>query len=429
VTAFEERLWWAIRPQWLWRLLRLSLRSFWIAAAVAASGWLASRAAGWPVPLLAWLAGGFALFMLLLSITALWPLSLRQIAQRVDGTFGLADRMVTAHEIARRAPRNYVEARLIENSQRQLARVRARLLRAPRVPWVDLELCLLAILGLYACFLLSGPPAPLSAEIPPPAFEPLAPLSGPVEVPLPGAPPELSGSAAAPAPGGQPIDPAAAQQALEALAEALGQQSITQAAGDALGQGNAEQAAEALRELADQADGLSEAAREALADSLRQAAEDTANASPEIAQEILESANALEYGNATGALEDLAQLVEDLDAARQGGLAQEEEQPGAGSGAGQGAGSGSGGTTGRETQPEGSTERLQGESEVVDLPEDEATGDSVLQPPRPDSEASEQRSTPYTHTGASGSGGSPGTDPLSFPWRLRDVVQKYFSPR
>jgi hypothetical protein len=252
-----------------------------------------------------------------------------------------------------------------------------------------------------------------------------------VEVPLPGAPPELSGIVPVPGPGGQPIDPAAAQQALEALAEALSQQSITQAAGAALGQGDAEQAAEALRELADEADGLSEAARNGLADSLREAAADTADAAPEIAQQIGATADRLEHGNATGALEDLAQLVEDLDAAQQEGMASGEEQPGGSGGAGQGAGEGSGGTTGRETQPEGSTERLQGESEVVDLPEDEeaADEDTVLQPPQPDSEASDQRSTPYTHTGASGSGGSPSTDPLSFPWRLRDVVQRYFSPR
>ena len=428
MNTFEQWVWWAVRPQWFWRLLRLSLRSFWISTALSAASWLAVRSALPPAsPMLhvLWATVSFALFMILLSLTTLWPISMVKLARRLDVTFSLADRLTTAHEVAQRAPQNYLEARLLQSSRGILTGVRSRLLRAPRVPWVDFELSVLAVLAIYACYLLSGAVAVRPPDIPNAAYEPPPSLAAEVEVPLPGAPPDLNGAPADEAPGGdgQPTDPGAAQQALEALAEALSEQSITQSAGAALAQGDTGRAAEALRELADQAGSLSEQSLQALAESLREAAQETQGASPEVAEAINEAANALQGGDPSSGLENLAQLVEQLDEALRNG--------GAGDDVGLGAGAGSGGTTGREIQADGSTERLQGESEMVDLPEDELPPDeeSILQPPQDDSEATEQRSTPYTHTGATGSGGTQAGDPLTFPWRLRDVVQRYFSPR
>jgi HPt (histidine-containing phosphotransfer) domain-containing protein len=429
MNTFEQRVWWAVRPQWFWRMLRLGLRTFWISAALSAAGWLAARSALPPaahMPLAVWVAGGFALFVILLPVIALWPISMANLARRLDVTFKLADRLTTAHEVAQsQTPQNYLEARLLHSSRGLLTGVRSRLLRAPRVPWVDFELSLLAVLAIYACYLLSGAAVVRPPNIPGAAHEPPPPLAAEVEVPLPGAPPELNGAPDGDAPGGdgEPTDQGAAQQAMEALAEALSEQSITQSAGAALAQGDTSRAAEALRELADQAGSLSEQSLEALAESLREAAQETQGASPEAAEAINEAANALQGGDPSSGLEDLAQLVEQLDEALQEGAV--------GEGAGQGGGAGSGGSTGRETQTDGSTERLQGESEVVDMPEDELPPDEegILQPPQDDSEATEQRSTPYTHTGATGSGGTQAGDPLTFPWRLRDVVQRYFSPR
>lgn len=424
--AYAARLWWAVQPQWLWRLVRLTLRCFWIAATTAAVGWLATRALGLAAPLPAWLGGGFALFMLLLPLVALWPVPLARLARRVDQAFGLGDRVTTAREIAARAPQNYMEGRLLTATHHLLGTVRARLLRAPRVPWVDLELSALAVLALYGVYLLSGPTPPRTPDIPPTGYEALAPLADEVQVPLPGDP----GQAVAPADAaGQTVDPAAAQQVLDALAEALSENSVTETAGAALAQGDTDRAADALRELADAADELSQSTRDALAQSLREAAAETRDTAPDAAEQIQATADALAGGDASEAsigLEDLAQLIEDLDTAREPG-----QGTGAGdSGQGQGAGSGSGDSTGRETQTEGTTERLEAASEPVELPEDELPADEagVLQPPDHTSTATDQRDTPYTHTGATGAGGDNPADPLSFPWRLKHVVQRYFSP-
>jgi hypothetical protein len=195
VSNFEDRMWWAVRPHWAWRMLRLALRCFWIAAAVAGVGFLAGQSSGWRVPFVAWLAGGYALFMLLLAIVALWPISPRGVARRLDLAFRLSDRLATAYEIAQRQPRNYLEQRLLETSHQLLGGVRRRLERQPRVPWLDLEMGALALLSLYACYLLAGPLAPAAPDIPPAAYNPPAPLLAEVEVPLPGAPPDLNGGA------------------------------------------------------------------------------------------------------------------------------------------------------------------------------------------------------------------------------------------
>lgn len=421
--AYEARLWWAVQPQWLWRLARLTLRCAWVAALAAALGWLTTRALDLAVPLVSWLAAGFALFMLLLPLVALWPLPLKAIARRMDASFGLADRVTTAHEIAQRKPQNYMEARLLTATHRLLGTVRARLVRAPRVPWVDLELVGLAALALYGCYLLAGPTPPATPVIPPPVYEGLPPLASDVTVPLPGQ--------GVVAPADQVvIDAAAAQQVLQALIEALNANSVTQPAGAALAQGDTHGSAQALRGVADAADGLSAGTRAALAQSLAEAAAQTRPLVPSASKRILATAGALlseTPGVAAAGLEDLAQLIEDLEVARQPDQTDGQGQ----NGDAEGAGSGSGDATGRETEADGTTERLEGESEPVALPTDEQPldEDSVLQPPDHTGTATDQTDTPYTQSGANGSGGDPASDPLNFPWRLRNVVQRYFSPR
>jgi hypothetical protein len=84
----------------------------------------------------------------------------------------------------------------------------------------------------------------------------------------------------------------------------------------------------------------------------------------------------------------------------------------------------------RETQSGGTTERLQTDGQPVELPSGEVPPDEqgVLQPPEHGDTATDTTNVPYSQTGASGSGGSQAADPLSFPWRLRRVIQRYFSP-
>ena len=35
-----NRIWWAVRPLWFWRLVRLLVRSLWLAGLVVLAGWL-----------------------------------------------------------------------------------------------------------------------------------------------------------------------------------------------------------------------------------------------------------------------------------------------------------------------------------------------------------------------------------------------------
>ena len=55
-NTFSRRVWWAVRPLWYWRLLRLFLRSCWISVAVGVAGWQISHATGWPLMVAADLA-------------------------------------------------------------------------------------------------------------------------------------------------------------------------------------------------------------------------------------------------------------------------------------------------------------------------------------------------------------------------------------
>jgi hypothetical protein len=129
--------------------------------------------------------------------------------------------------------------------------------------------------------------------------------------------------------------------------------------------------------------------------------------------------------SAAQGLEDLANLLEALDQSRT------EGSSGATGTGGVGAGSGQGEALNRETQSGGTTERLQTEGQPVELSSDQTPDEAnnVLQPPEHDNAPTGTTNTPYTQTGASGSGGNQPADPLSFPWRLRRVIQRYFSPQ
>jgi hypothetical protein len=421
----------------MWRLLRLMLRSFWISALFAISGWLVSQALGWPLPLLAWAGAAYALFMILLPTMILWPLPPQRVARRLDHAFGLRDRLATAGEVARRRPANYLENELLRSATALLADVRRRLELRPRIPWLDLELSLLAILIILAVAIgaITAPVPPTVADADSP---PLPALSPEPQLNLPGLAP--AGGPGSQAPFGSPegaagpdgLGASEAQEAYDALTQALGENPITQRAASSLAQGNASQAAEDLRDLAAQADSLSPDARQQLAGSLRRAADQLEQSAPDVAEQLREAAEGLadtgpESGDrAASALEDLARLVEALDDARgaPAGDMAGSEQPGD---AGQGGGAGQG-SAGREQQSAGTVERLQGEGQAFELPEGDLEGDGVLQPPEHPGSATEQRETPYSQGTVRGTGGDQPADRLSLPWRLRNVIQRYFSP-
>ncbi len=446
VSAFSKRIWWAVRPLWYWRLLRLFLRSFWVSIALGVAGWQLSLAQGWPLNLVVWGAISYALFMVLFPSSLLWPIPVPLIARRLDKAFGLRDRLSTADEVAQRAPGNYLEQRLLGSADRLLRTIRGRLARQNHMPWTDLALAIVAMALLFAIYLnasaLDAPPFLSAAPPQPPSLPALAPEQ-PVELPGtapseeladPNAPDEGEAPSDTQTVEGDALDPAAAQAATDALTEALGEQAITKSAAADLAQGNAQGAAERLRGLADQAEAIDPAASEALAESLREAAEEMQGTAPGVADQIAEAAEAIAPDpslspaeNAAAAaegLEDLADLVEALDQSR---IAGSNDASGTG---GTGAGQNEGESVDRESQTTGTTERLQTDGQPVELSADEVPEDEnqVLQPPQHSGEATDTTTAPYTQSGGTGSGGEVSSDPLSFPWRLRRVIQRFFSP-
>jgi hypothetical protein len=428
-------------------LIRLFLRSFWISVAFGVTGWQLSLANGWPLSLVVWGAVAYAAFMVIFPLSLLWPIPVPALARRLDAAFALRDRLTTALEVARRLPGNYLEQRLLTSADRLLGSIRGRLSRQNHMPWTDLALAILAIAVLFGVYMnastLDAPP-PINAGAIQPPDVPALPTEPPVS--LPGTAPEDALEPPAPdSSGGEQenggsqnvqadaVPPEGAQAALDALTEALGEQALTQSAAADLAQGDAAAAAERLWALADQAASLDPEARQALAESLREAADQTRDAAPGVADQIDEAADAIapdegdpaeSAAEAAAGLEGLANLLEALDQSRQ------SNSSGTAGTGGTGAGQGEGADVGRETQTGGTTDRLQTEGQPVELPADQIPPDEggVLVPPEHDETATGTTDAPYTQTGASGSGGNQPADPLSFPWRLRRVIQRYFSP-
>lgn len=422
--------------RWARRGVRILMRSVWIGLSLACVGlgagllfgvaitwqWLAAAA-------LACVAGGAAL--------VLRPrMRAGEVARRLDRRFQLNEQIATALELG--ASPTGVEAYLLNESRRTIGQIRRHTSRRQGFPWAELGLiiALLLILGGLLVMLGIGAQGQLSAAEPLP---PLAQAQNPDEQ-FPNEPFSPPG-AQQPGPGDSPaaamVDPAA----LQALADALRDQSVTRPAADALDQGDLSGAAQSLRALADQAGQISQQARGDLGGALRRAASQIQASSPELAQQLRDSADGLQSGDASQAaqaLEDLAGAVEQM---RQG----QPNQPGAGQQPGPSQGQGQGQSGGQDSQQgQGSAAgagNLPGEQRaqpsqrlgVDGVPlELDAQGDG-------NTPTQGQANDSAGGTGDSGnfSQGSPppGTDPvqaaddpLRIPADLRDVVQDYFSP-
>ena len=437
LDLYRRRVWNAVRPLWMWRLLRLALRAAWLSGALAVGGVLASEFFGWPLTFDQGLVGGVALFPVLFGLFVLWPVSTPALVRRMDVTLASRDQLSTAREVAARGPQNYIEARLLNEAESLLTTARARLPRAV-IPWADLEMCLLVAMVSFALSLnfgLSG------ASLPPADYVPLPPLGQEPTVNLPGLPPELSANQSPPFLSPEEaqadaldVDPATAQQALDALARALAGASATQSAANNLAQGDTQQAAADLRQLAEAAKSLDPATRAQLADQLQQTAEQLAASAPDVAEQLQQLAENLRNPDpafAREALAALARLVEDLKGA-QNPNAQTTQREGGSSAPNQTGGVGFSSTAGREIQTGAPSDRLAGQGEVVRLPEGEAssTEAGTLQGPSYADVADTEGAVSSSASGeGSGNAGGIETDPLTYSWRWRDVVQGYFSNR
>jgi hypothetical protein len=224
------------------------------------------------------------------------------------------------------------------------------------------------------------------------------------------------------------------QQSAAALADALRDQSATRPAADALDQGDVAGAAERLRELADQAENLSEDTRQGLAQQLRDAASDIEMNNADMAADVRDSAYGLQQEQTSAeALERLADAIEQLD---DGGTEQQAqaEQQGEASGAEgnqqpQGGGAG-GGDVGSAPPPseqrEQSHERLGVDGVPLEL--ESQGGGNLPSKGEPETSAPGGSSFEAGESTVTDETVQVGDDPLRIPAELRDVVQEYFSP-
>jgi HPt (histidine-containing phosphotransfer) domain-containing protein len=412
-------------------LFRLTLRAAWVAGAWALTCAVIGHWQAWAIAFDDWLVLGLVAFPVLLIVFALWPVSLPGLVQRLDATLGAHDQLSAAREVAERGPQNYIEARLLTDAESLLTQA-----RLPRValPWRDVELGLVVIaLG----FALRLNLAPLGATLPAADYVPLPALGQEPTVSLPGLPPELNLGQSAPFTSPEEaqanpfdIDPATAQEALDALAQALSQSAATQPAASQIAQGNAQQAAADVRQLAESAQSLDPDTRAQLANQLEQSADQLQSSAPQVAEQLQQIANDLrnpDPARAQDALAALARLVEDLNGKRnsnaQAGGVEGDTNEG-----NQTPGVGSSSTAGREVETGAASDRIESEGEIVRLPQEEAVSEAgILQGPSYDPQATASGTTLGSAQGeGSGAGGS-AADPLSYPWQWRNVVQGYFS--
>jgi hypothetical protein len=453
--------------RWARQGVRTLLRAAWLGASIWCIGLGGHLLWGWS--LRPGVLGALALGMVGAAVLLLLRprLSPQEAARRLDRRFHLDEQLATAVEVAiTRPPPDTVAARLVVQSAATARSLNQRIARHQRPPWNEV-LTLLALLPLaLGLYILSGiGRADLnSAALPlPPLVAPQDPAQQLAEQPRgPDQPQPLLPGAGAPASGVEASQPGASTgqtgatgdpRTLQALADALRDQGATRPAAEALDRGDLGGAAQRLRELADQADQLSQSARDDLAESLRGAAQRIAPANPSLADQLRRSAEGLEQGGqkASQALDDLARAIEGLQTTQapaggdqgqtgqqggqtgqQGGQsgdqgAQSGDQGGQGD-AGQGANPGGAGRgAAGEQRPAGRTERLGVPGQPVPL-DTEGPGQVAAEPS--DRPPTTSNVVPGTTGGDSSSDRRVqiGTDPLRVPLDERDVVQNYFRP-
>ncbi|MCG8347100.1 MAG: hypothetical protein MI924_04900 [Chloroflexales bacterium] len=422
--------------RWAREGVRILLRSTWIGLSIWCLGLGIYLLFDWPIRIE--VLGSIALACIAVGALLLVrrPMSPEVVARRLDKRFHLDEQLSTALEISANKASEGVASRLIEQSQRTMSRVRRYINTNQRLPWAELiavlSLAMLS-LGLLVLTGIRNLDVRLATAALPPLISPVNPEDEFPPEPFTPPPGTQGGDQSTPGDQGQPAPSSIDQAAIAALADALRDQSITRPAADALEQGDTAGAAQSLRELADQAERISETARNDLATSLREAAQQMEATSPDLADQLRNSAEGLRINDQASAqaLEGLANAVEQLGQG-QGQQGQDQQGQGAGQGNEQGAGQGSGvgnGLPSEQREQSQPSERLGVDGVPLEL-ESEGTGDVST-----DGEA-QQATAPGGSAGQFERGGSTpdanrvqtGEDPLRIPADLRDVVQEYFSP-
>lgn len=327
---------WIARRVWLQRILAILVRSVWLGLIVACV-WLMldiqggpefrESAVGWIVAVC--LVPG-AIFAALVRPTR------RQVARMLDRSFGLQERMVTAVDNlgkgvpapGERAPLVYLQ---VADAANVVAEFRGHPAFAIRPPVREVVMVIATGLLLASLYFLRG----VGGEIPPTqagAVPPFKPASERFQEQLTN---PSAASATQDLPTLEEIEERAqrsnqAREDLLRLAEALRDHAVTSDAAEAIERGDYDEAADSLRDLAEQADRLSPASREQLARDLDQAASEISEGSQSLSEASRRAADGLREGDepAKEGVRELGDAVEQTgqDVVSQQELAQQLEQ-------------------------------------------------------------------------------------------------------
>ena len=296
------------------RTVRLLLRTLWIVSILLSAGILL---ADFYFPEIKGLIPyGITLVLLvgLISAFAIWVPPYR-LARRLDTRFKLYDRATTALEIeTAKKTLTYLESVLLTQANEILSRVRREIKNWPQVPWLEAQ-TLLASLAIVGGVLYTTMGWAEGARSAPQPLPPLGDeyLRGLADNPRLAHPYIWDTEDASPAESSDLLPPNSAQEAMQILAEALGDEAMAAGVVQALEHGDPQAAAEALRRLADQSDKLSDTTLDELAEAMRQAAQEMSEIAPEMASQLERTANVLDgTGTAAQILHEGAEKLSEI---------------------------------------------------------------------------------------------------------------------
>lgn len=302
---------------WIQRMMAIVARGIWLTVLVGCL-WLIIELLGGPAfDLRIWLGIGAVIMLCSLVIAALSRPSRAQVARMLDRSFTLQERVSTAlgnigNDVPTENGRASVIYLQVADAANALTAAQDQSAFRLRLPARELVMVIALALAFAALAFARGaggsvPPAqtnvvpefvPAAQRFVQPEAQPAAP--DPQQVPSVAEVQQMVQTS---------IDN---QKDLQALADALSDHALTSDAAQQIQQGNYSQAAEELRDVANQADQLSQSERDDLASDLSQAASQMSDGNQTLSNSTQQAADGLKQGGdpAKDGVRDLANAVE-----------------------------------------------------------------------------------------------------------------------
>lgn len=441
---------------WLQRVVRYSIRAFWIGAAVYLMAWGINELFGWIPNSSTWLVLGIiSSAVIMIGIFYPWP-RLSRLAWDLDRHFELKEQVSASLEALEAVTSGPLAKLLVEEVEVLLTKSIARV--AKRGWFLSREILSSMIVGVLVWLVFWGNLAPFPQSItqtplgilPPlgedPTFGQIFPSGIPALEPMQpstenGEPGSSTGQGSSGDGTGDGDSLATSLSRLKSLmsklGEMLGQNIMTYEIGQELQRGNLTSAAEALERLSDRLPHLSNNNKQQLSESIEKIASEAAQAGENLlSDELLEISTALDRGDdlkASASLDNIANTLRQLDAlsmtesmGMQSNLEDSTQEMDKSSEGSMQAGVSSGDRMRGEPEP---FIRLQEGQSSVELGE-VADRSGLLNPGIPDKDI-DATIVQGKYDYISGGDGSVITNmltPFYYTWIWRDVVSTYFTP-